>query len=190
MENQPKHIVVFLTQNQRLCNSLQFALKGSLAVVRAENIEGVNNIVKQGMVVAVVLHINHSSGWIIFELLKTGYPNIPRYAILAPSLSKDNFDAESLARRYGASAITSEKIGIKPIVTLIEANLQKAPEEKSSSKEKFMEIYGEVAREMERIQREFTATGMRTLPQTEIGDDTKKRLGIVLTKLQGIKIAP
>lgn len=191
MENpNTNNVVAFLTQNQKLCNSLQTALKGAMVVVRAENIEAVNNIVKQGAVCAVVLHIIGSAGWIIFELLKTGYPNIPRYAILAPSLSRVDFDPEALARKYGASAITSEQNGIKSLAALIEANFLQDPQIEVSSKESFMEIYGNVARELERIQHEFTVTGMRTLPQPEIGEDTKKRLNSVLTKLQAIKITP
>jgi hypothetical protein len=190
MENQAKKVVAFLTQNQKLCNSLQAALKGRVVVVRAENIEAINNIIKQSPVKAVVLHIVGSAGWIIFELLKTGYPNIPRYAILAPSLTKNDFDPEALAKKYGAAAITNEKSSIKSIATLLEANSWEEIAGDSTGKETYMEIYGNVARELERLQQEFTVTGMRTLPQPVIGDDTKKRLNNVLQKLKGIKITP
>lgn len=182
-----KNVVTFLTQNQKLCNSLQTALPNKV-VIKAENIEAINNCVKHNPVGAVVLHITNSASWIIFEMLRSGYPDIPRFAILAPSLAGNEDEMNQMATRYGATAITSEKVGIKSIATLIGGDL--IPKREFTSKENFLSLFGETAREIERIQREFTVLSMRTLPQPEIGSDTKIKLKRALSKLQAIKIEP
>lgn len=188
MVNPNKNVVTFLTQNQKLCNGLQAALKG-MVVIRAENIDAVNNTVKHNAVGAVVLHVINSAGWIIFELLKTGYPQVPRYAVLAPSLSGKE-DTASLIERYGATGIIDEKTGIKALAPLIESELTPNDDEESSTKEKYLSVFGEVARELIRLQGECNITGLRTLPQPEIGKDTQQRMKKVLSKLQSIKIQP
>lgn len=182
-----KNVVTFLTQNHKLCNSLQSALP-SKVVIKVENIEAINNSVKHNPVGAVVLHVTNSASWIIFELLRTGYPDIPRFAILAPSFAGNEDEMMALATRYGATAITSEKVGIKTIATLIEGDLEHKRE--STSKENFLSLFGETSRELERLNREFNVLAMRTLPQSEIGSDSKVKLKRVLSKLQAIKIEP
>lgn len=188
MVNPNNNVVAFLTQNQKLYVGLQAALK-RMVVIKAENIEAVNNTVKYNAVAAVVLHVTNSSGWIIFELLKTGYPDLPRYAVLAPSLSgKENVN--TLINRYGAAGIIDEKTGIKALAPLIEGETEAEENDTSSTKEKYLNVFGDVARELLRLQGECNITGMRTLPQPEIGRDTQNRLQKVLNKLQGIKIQP
>ncbi len=182
------NVVVFLTQNQKLMTNLQTALPG-MVVIKAENIEAVNKSIKHNAVGAVVLHVTNYAGWIIFEFLKTGYPDIPRFALLAPSLSGKDYDHESLAAKYGAAAILDEK-GIKQMATLIELEIKKENTHDPTSKEKFIQTFGEVNREIQRISQEFIITGMRTLPQPEIGEDTQEKLLTALKELQKIKITP
>jgi hypothetical protein len=184
-----KTVVILLTQNQKLYATLQAALSG-MTVIKAENIEAVNNAAKHNDVGAVVLHVTNYSGWIIFEVLKTGYAEIPRFAVLAPSLSGDDDTHRALATKYGAAAIMGEKDGIKPLANLIERELAKNNSTESTSKEIFMKIYGDIARELTRLQNDFTAMGMRTLPQPDIGDDTLERLKTALAGLQDITIKP
>ena len=122
-------------------------------------------------------------------MLKTGYPDVPRYAVLAPSLSGKE-DINALINRYGAKSIIDEKTGIKALAPLIEGEVVTEAPPESSSKVQYLNVFGEVARELLRLQGEYNTTGMRTLPQPEIGKDTQNRLKKVLTKLQSIKIQP
>jgi hypothetical protein len=185
-----KNVITFLSQNQKLCNLLQTALKG-LVVIRAENIDAVNRIVKQsGGVGAVVLHITNPNNWMIFEFLKTGYPNVPRFALLAPGESDgaDEIEQKALANRYGAAAIVTEAQGIPVLASLIQSIIN-APAD-SDTKANYLTVFGKVSREIARLQAEFIETAMRTLPQPEIGEDTQERLKRTLIDLQAIKITP
>lgn len=181
-------VVTFLTQNMKLLHSLEAALP-NIAVVRADNIEAVNNSVKHNNVRAVVLHIVNSAGWIIFELLRTGYPDVPRYAVLAPSASGSETEREMLAKRYGAALITNEKSGIKALASVIENDLIGRSSD-SDGKERFLEIFGEMGRELTRLQTEYNMTAMRTLPNNHIARDTQKRLSTALSSIKAVKIAP
>ena len=184
-----KNVVLFLTQNNKLCNQLQSSIP-SKVVIKVDNIEAINNSVKHNPVGAVVLHVTNSASWIIFDMLRSGYPHIPRFAILAPSFTGSEDETRGLANRYGATAIISEKSGVSSLSTLIVGDLNHKKEEQPTGKENFLALYGEVSREMERLQKEFTILGMRTLPQPDIGTDTKVKLKRVLNKLQAIKIEP
>ncbi len=188
--NTVKNVVLFLTQNQKLCSQLQNALKG-LVVMRAENIEAVNNAVKHGNAVgAVVLHITNSNNWIIFELLKTGYPDVPRFAVLSPSSSNDSYKLDELASRNGAAAIVNEKQGIAGLATLIQNIVLAQPVEEVDTKSAYLTLFGEVSRELARLQKDFNTTALRTLPQPVIGKDSQERLQVALNKLKAIRINP
>lgn len=188
--NTVKNVVLFLTQNQKLCGQLQNALKG-FVVLKAENIEAVNNAVKHGNAVgAVVLHITNSNNWIIFELLKTGYPDVPRFAVLSPSTSNDSYKLDELAAKNGAAAIINEKQGIASLAPLIQNIVNAKPPEESDTKSAYLVLFGDVSREIARIQKDFTTTALRTLPQPEIGKDSQDRLEAALNKLKAIRINP
>lgn len=181
--------VVFLTQNTKLCNQLQSALKkAGFIVIRVENIEGVNNAVKHNAVGAVVLHVKDANGWIIFELMRTGFQNIPRFAILAPSLTGEEADMIKLAQKYDAEAIIGERGDMHSLATMI-LGVSEADDD-ANSKEAYLKLYGDISRELIRLQEEFTQTSLRTLPQPEIGADTQTRLRTALAGLKRIKLLP
>ena len=181
--------VIFLTYNTKLCNSLQSAVKkAGFIVIRVENIEGVKNAIVNNAVGAVVLHVKDATGWIIFEMMRTGFSNIPRFAILSPTLTGDEDEMIKLALKYDAEAIIGERGDIRGLATLI-LDATEATEEENS-KEAFLQLYGNIARELLRLQEEFTTVSLRTLPQPVIPEDAQTRLRTVLTALKRIKLAP
>ncbi len=181
--------IVCLTQNHKLSSSLNSALKDSgLAVIRSENFDAVNNAVKHNAVGAIVLHIKDSNGWILFELIKTSFPLLPVFAILAPSLGDDEQEIALWTKQYGAAAIITERQGIRTLATLITSVNE--PSAETSGKDAYLQTFGELEREMARLQKEMITTAMRTLPQPVIGDDSLRRLRVSVALLKEIKIKP
>jgi hypothetical protein len=182
-----KEIILFLTQNLKLHRSLQAALE-NLAVIRVTTIDEVSQAVRHQPVKAIILHLANAGSWIIFEMLKTGYRDMPRFAVLSPSFGRDK-DPEVLAKKYDAIAVTQEQDGFKALANLVAARVSGATKS-VPVEEEFQEIYSAVGQELLRLQGEYNVAGMRILPQPNIGKDTKERLKSVLTKLKNMKITP
>lgn len=184
-----KNVIVIFTNNQKLSSNLQHALP-DFSVVKTESIDGVNDLIKknESEVRAIILHLTNANNWLIFSMLQAGYPGLPRFAILAPALDKNDYDLEEKAVQYGALGVTSEKIGLASLVGLIRAHVETEPQ--MSSKENYLQVVGEVQKELERLNKEFFITNLRTLPQPEIGEDTLNRLKTAFAGLNSIKIIP
>lgn len=182
-------IAVILTQNNNLFKTLEGALD-NMFVVRAKNIEDVNGAVKTNTVSAIVLHVINSSGWIISDLLRTGYPDIPRFFILSRSVANETSDYDELAKKHEAAAIISEGDDEKKLAPLIVSGIAKRKVEEISSKERFVKALAELMEEFLRLQKELNIFSFRTLPQPAIGEDTQMRLDTILKQFKEIKIKP
>ena len=124
MASSTKQIIVCLTHNLKLYRSLQSTLE-DLVVIHATKIDEVSQAVKHQQVEAIIVHLANAAGKIILEMLKTGHGNIPRYAILSPSYSKEK-DLTALAQEYEVVAATKEEDGLKGLASLIMARMSGA----------------------------------------------------------------
>ena len=190
-ENQP---VLFVTQNQKLYKKLCAALPHN-PVLKTEDLQEVNRTVnrtvKSGQAVgAVVLHVKNVNSWMIFDLLKSGYPYIPRFALIGSHATDEDFETERMIAKYGAAGMVNEANGLQPLIPLINQVLKEKTPEETDSKGSWLTIYGDVQRELARLDKEFFTTGLRTLPQPQIGQDSHERLIETLEQLKEIKIRP
>lgn len=157
-------------------------------MLHATKIDEVSQAVKHQPVEAIIVHLANAAGKIILEMLKTGHGNIPRYAILSPSYSKEK-DLTAWAQEYEVVAATKEEDGLKSLASLIMARVSGVTRSAPPAQD-FLEIYAGVGHELARLFQEYNVTGMRTLPQPNVGEDTKLKLQKVLLTLRGIKINP
>lgn len=111
--------VIFLTKNKRFFSQLRASLNNS-ALQQAGNFEGVYDIARRGTVAAIVQHVTDENGWILFELVKEKFPEVPIYAILAPAMSGKNSDLPDLTKKRGAAGVFSYKNGVNELVAALE----------------------------------------------------------------------
>ena len=184
--------IIFFTQNTRFARRLAHLLE-DYQVEQAENIEAVGKIVKKSNAVAVLFHVTSISGWIILEVLRTGFPNLPRFAVISPAVSlHESSDLTKLAKDRGVIAVADDD-NFPTMTGLIEQTIRAsrpvAPKPEYSFTN-FRQTYTAVSEELLRLQKEWTVFSLRTLPQAEIGEDTLTRLENALDKLRAVKLEP
>jgi len=186
--NEPNTVIV-LSDEQSMSEQLQSGLNG-FTVLNAENVEALNEQARAAKKTsAFVLSIRDSDDWMAFEFVKTAYPSVPCFICLEDG---DGYEeAKESAMRQGAMAVFPEH-NTTPLSALIKgaaSNNLRGGDQLDHNAD-FLSVYGDISRELGRLQNEFTETSLRTLPQPFIGDDTKTRLRNNLVKLREIIITP
>lgn len=186
MKKPTKKVVVY-TKEQQICDELQHGLNGFM-VDRAGDLKAINEAAKKEETSVVVLHIRDSSDWMAFEMMKTGYPNLPCFIIVEENTNGDM--PEDTEQPHAMAVFTKNKT--KSLAALIHSSInntlrETAPPDKNAD---LLKTLAEISREISRLREEFTVTSFRTLPQTLIGKDTQKRLSQTLLKIKAIRIEP
>ena len=187
MSSPTKPLVVCLTHNNKLYKSIEAGLE-EMTVTQVTQIDELNQLVKLRQIDAIIVHMANAAGKVILGMLKTGQAKIPRFVILSPSYSKGK-DLATWAEENEVVAAIREEDGVKSLASLIESRVMGVTRS-AAPEDDILAIHARIGQELVRLLQEYHVTGMRTLPQPNVGGDTKLKLQKALEVLRGLKINP
>lgn len=189
MSSPTKPLVVCLTHNNKLYKSVESAME-NVTLTQVTQIDELNQLVRVREIDAIIVHVAHAASVVILRMLKTGQGKIARYALLSPSYAKGVEDLASWAEENDLVAAAREEDGVNSLASVILGRVGGFTQGKQPAAEDILEIHAGIGQELVRLLQEYHITGMRVLPQPNVGADTKQKLQKTLQDLRVIKINP